>query len=166
MIAYLKWMVPLILLYIALTANAEPLNWLLGALVAFGVVVLIRPKSAQSSADFAPQWLNLPALLWAVFVFIITLFWDLAVSGIQVARLVLQAEPKIKQGIIAVPGATDKAWVTTMSAAAITLTPGEIVLEIGHDGTLYIHSLDVDKSQKNAAQDQVKRARQLEKMVL
>ena len=59
---------------------------------------------------------------------------------------------------------TDEAWITTVSAEAITLTPGELVVEIGEDGTLYTHTLDVEATLANSAEAQLERAHQLEEI--
>jgi multicomponent Na+:H+ antiporter subunit E len=89
----------------------------------------------------------------------------LIASGVQVARLTLQRNPNIQQGIIAIPDGTDDVMVTTLSAEAITLTPGELVVEIGHDGTLYTHTLNVADSLASSLAAQAERAHQLEEIV-
>ena len=156
--AYLKWLVPITILYIMLTGNPEPLNWGLGVVIAVGVVGLIRPNPTPI------HWSHLPQAFLALVIFLFTLLWDLIASGVQVARLVMQPQPNIQQGIIAIPDATDELWVTTLSAEAITLTPGEMVVEIGEDGTLYTHTLDVDKSLAGSLRAQEERAHQLEEI--
>ena len=70
----------------------------------------------------------------------------------------------IQQGIIAIPDQTDQEWITTVSAEAITLTPGELVVEIGSDGTLYTHTLDVKVTLNESAQSQADRVHQLEEI--
>jgi multicomponent Na+:H+ antiporter subunit E len=158
MSAYLKWIVPLTLLYIALTSNIEPLNWIVGVLIALVVVALIRPNPTPI------RWRTLPRASGFALLFTLTLLWDLIISGLKVAWLVLQRNPDIQQGIVAIPDATDKQWITTLSAEAITLTPGESVVEIGTDGTLYTHTLNVDKTLAESVAAQAKRARQLEEI--
>lgn len=156
MSAYLKWIVPITLLYMMLTGNPEPLNWGLGLLIAIGVVAVIRPNPTPV------HWSKLPHALSASALFVVHLMRDLIVSGVEVARLVMQPTPNIQQGIIAIPDATEKDWVTAVSAEAITLTPGEMVVEIGDDGTLYTHTLNVDKSLATSLDAQVQRAHDLE----
>ncbi|MCO5190701.1 MAG: Na+/H+ antiporter subunit E [Anaerolineae bacterium] len=158
MIGRLKWIVVLTLMYVALTANAELLNWLLGVFIAMGVVVLIRPNPSHIA------WRNLPHAAITGTTFVLTVLWDLIVSGLQVARLVLQPRLDIQQGIIAIPDQTDQEWITTVSAEAITLTPGELVVEIGSDGTLYTHTLDVKVTLNESAQSQADRVHQLEEI--
>lgn len=154
--AYLKWILPTTLLYLMLTGNFEPLNWGLGLFVALAVVALLRPEPTPI------RWSHLPQAAIGTMLFIAKLLKELLVTGIQVAQLVLQKEPNIQQGIVAIPDATNEAWVTTVSAEAITLTPGEMVVEIGPDGTLYTHTLDVNATVKNSLAQQKNRASQLE----
>ena len=158
--AYLKWLVPITILYVMLTGNAEPANWVLGAVVAAGVVFLIRPNPTPM------PWRKLPHAVWASLQFLTTLIIDLIKTGIEVARLVLQTDPHLQQGIIAIPDATEHDWITTVSAEAITLTPGELVVEIGDDGTLYTHTLNVEKTLAKSFEAQEKRAQQLENIGL
>ncbi len=158
MTAYLKWLVPLTVLYIMLTGNPEPLNWGFGVLVALLLVVLIRPNPTPFN------WSRLPHAIGAAILFTLHLLRDLVISGLEVARLVIQREPDIQQGIIAIPDATDIDWVTTASAEAITLTPGEMVVEIGKDGTLYTHTLNVEKSLASSLAAQQLRAHELEEI--
>ena len=141
-----------------LTGNAEPLNWGVGLLIALGIVGLLRPAPSPIN------WSHLPQAAWATLKFLSLLLWDLLASGVQVARLVLQPQPNIQQGILAIPDATDKGWITTISAEAITLTPGELVVEIGEDGTLYTHTLNVQKSLTASLHAQEDRAQQLEEI--
>ena len=158
MSGYLRWIVPLTVLYILLTGNPEPANWLVGLLIAVGVTMLNRPNPSPL------EWRRLPRMAAAALSFLLTLFVDLIRSGWQVTKLVLQREPAINQGIVAIPDGTQETWITTVSAEAITLTPGELVVEIGEDGTLYTHTLDVDTSLESAAVAQEGRVRQLEEL--
>lgn len=155
---YLKWIVPLTLLYIALTANAEPLNWLLGVLLAVGITALLRPELTTVN------WRNVPIALWTGVKFVAALQWDLLVSSIQVARIVLQRDMPLRQGIFALPTGSEREAVAVLSAQAITLTPGEMVVEMDDDGTLYVHSLDVVKSAETAPAAQRQRVAYMEKM--
>lgn len=156
--AYLKWFVPITLLYLMLTGNFEPLNWVIGILIALGVTGLIRPNPSPI------HWSHLPQSAWAVTRFLATLLWDLIESGVQVARLVLTPDLKLQQGIVAIPDGTREDWITTVSAEAITLTPGELVVEIGTDGTLYTHTLNVSKTLAESLDAQTERAHQLEEI--
>ena len=84
MIGRLKWIVVLTLMYVALTANAELLKVVTGSIHRDGCG---RSDSAES-AHIA--WRNLPHAAITGTTFVLTVLWDLIVSGLQVARLVLQ----------------------------------------------------------------------------
>ena len=158
MISYLFWLLPLTVLYILLTGNLEPLNWVAGFMLAVGVTLLLRPERSQVNVN------RLPRMTWTLMKFLLVLLYDLIESGLQVTRLVLQRQPAIQQGIIAIPDGTREEWITVASAEAITLTPGELVVEIGDDGTLFTHTLDVDSSLAKAEIAQEGRVRQLEEL--
>lgn len=157
--AYLKWLVPLTLFYLALTGNGEPLNWLLGLLLAGGITALLRPTPTPL------VWRRLPAAFWAGLWFLLTLLWDLLISSLQVSRLILQRDIRLRQGIMALPSGSSSDLVTSLSAEAITLTPGELVVEIDHDNVLYIHSLDIVAAAAHEPNAQERRRQQLEKIV-
>lgn len=158
MLRFLKYIVPLTILYVALTNNFEWRNWLLGVVLSVVIVWLIQPDPDPI------HWSHLPQAALRSVQFLALLMWDLIMSGIGVAKLVVQRSPDIKQGIVAIPDATDKGWITTASAEAITLTPGELVVEIGEDGTLYTHTLNVPRTLANSVEEQAKRAQQLEEI--
>lgn len=156
---YVKWILPLTLLYVALTANGEPLNWLLGLLLAAGITGLLRPKPAPVS------WRTAGVALLAAGQFLLLLLWDLLVSSMQVGRLVLRREMPLRQGIVALPTGSTSPRVVLLSAQAITLTPGEMVVEMDEDGVLYTHCLDVVAVAESAPAAQRRRVQLLERMV-
>jgi multicomponent Na+:H+ antiporter subunit E len=63
-----------------------------------------------------------------------------------VAKLVLDPKLPIRPGIIAIKSGMTSEIGTALSAHAITITPGEMVVEIGDDGTMYTHCLDAVSS--------------------
>jgi multicomponent Na+:H+ antiporter subunit E len=69
-------------------------------------------------------------------------FYDLVVNGLQVARLVIDPRVPVRPGILAIPTETVSDLGTALSAHAITLAPGELVLEIDEEGVMYTHVLD------------------------
>lgn len=149
----------LTLVYLALTANLEPLNLIVGVLVATAVTFLLP------SSQIAMRWQDWPTAVWAFLRYVLILTWDLFVSGMQVARIVLSPKIDIAPGIIAIPSETDSELATALSAHAITLTPGELVVEIGEEGIMYTHVLDVSKAEEAIANAQMKRKDLLEKIL-
>ena len=135
------WMiVGLWLVYLALTANLELGNVVLGLLVATGLTLLLRPPRGTFELR------QLPVALAALGRYLFVVFLDAIKSGLVAARLVLDPALPVKPGIIAIPSDCDSELATALSAHAITLAPGEMVVEIGKDGTMYAHALDATRA--------------------
>jgi multicomponent Na+:H+ antiporter subunit E len=135
------WMVVgLWLVYLALTSNLELSNLVLGLLVAVGLTLLLRPP--RGTFDLR----RLPGALVALGRYLFVVFFDAIKSGLVAARLVLDPALPVKPGIIAIPSDCDSELATALSAHAITLAPGEMVVEIGKDGTMYAHALDATRA--------------------
>ncbi len=147
------------LVYLALTANLESLNILLGLLVGTAVSFMLP---ASTTKLHPRRW---PGVIWASIRYIVMVARDLIVSGLQVARIVLSPQMPIQPGIIAIPSQTESDLATALSAHAITLTPGEFVVEIDEDGIMYTHVLNVEKSASSAQETQTKRRELLEKIM-
>ena len=131
------WMiVGLWLVYLALTANLELGNVVLGLLVAVCLTLLLRPPRGSFELRQLPQAAS------ALGRYLFVVFFDAIKSGLFAARLVLDPALPVKPGIIAIPSDCDSELATALSAHAITLAPGEMVVEIGTDGTMYTHALD------------------------
>lgn len=74
--------------------------------------------------------------------YVVYFVWQMILSGLSVAWLVLQPKPKLDPGIIAVPLDVDGDLEITILASSITLTPGSISLELDRSGErpiLYVH---------------------------
>ena len=135
------WMiVGLWLVYLALTANLELGNVVLGLLVATGLTSLMRPPRGTFELK------RLPGAVLALGRYLFVVILDAIKSGLVAARLVLNPALPVKPGIIAIPSDCDSELATALSAHAITLAPGEMVVEIGKDGTMYAHALDATRA--------------------
>lgn len=148
----------LTLTYLALTANLELLNVIAGLIIAALVVLLIRPDPHKVT------WRQTPQKALALARYVLVLIYDLVVSGVQVARIVLDPSLPIKPGIIAIPSKTRSEMAAALSAHAITLTPGESVIEMSEDGVMYTHCLDAAQSEEVVEQAQTLRVDLLEKI--
>ncbi len=144
--------------YLLLTWNFELANIIIGLLVGFGIALLIRPHSGEFDIK------RLPVAAYASVSYVVIIFYDLLVSGIQVGSIVLRPSLPIKPGIIAIPSGSESELATALSAHAITLTPGELVVEIGDDGVMYTHTLDASHPDKDARAAQDLRRKLLEKI--
>lgn len=137
---YVRSGIFLTLIYLALTSNLEPLNLLIGILVAGFVLLLIRPPLQSMS----PR--HYPTSILATVRYIAILLVDLLQSGIQLARMVLSPKIPIKPGIINIPSNCQTELGAALSAHAITLTPGEMVVEMDDDHNMYTHVLEGSKA--------------------
>jgi multicomponent Na+:H+ antiporter subunit E len=155
---YLRVILPLLIIYLALTSNLALNNILLGLLISTTIVVLIRPRRQHY------QLRRLPGTLWAVGHYVLILMVDIIKNGLQVARIVLTPSLPIQPGIISIPSQCDTEFGTALSAHAITVSPGELVVEVGEDGTMYTHCLDATNSEQKAAEAQSMRVNLLQKI--
>jgi multicomponent Na+:H+ antiporter subunit E len=151
--------VPLFLVYLALTGNAEPANLFVGALVAVGIG-LLRPKMNLPLITLK----RIPQFLWAGIRYLFVVAWDVVRGGITTARIVLDPNLPLNPGIIAIPSGTRSELGTALSAHAITLSPGEMVVAIDNEGVMYTHCLDVDDSEKMVTEAQKLRKNLLSRM--
>lgn len=158
MVIYIRWIVLLALAYLALTSNLELANIVVGLLLAAGVVLLVRPEPRP----LAPR--NIPQSFVALVRYLGNLISDLIVSGIQVARIVISPALPIRPGIIAVPSQTETDLGVALNAHALTLTPGEIVVEIDDEHTMYTHCLDVTHAEEYISEAQEMRRELLSKI--
>ena len=157
---YVRVMLPVLLVYLEASSNYEPRNLVVGFLVAAGITVMIRPR--RSGTD----WRRLPAAVAAAVKYVIILAADLIRSGIQVARIVLNPALPIKPGIVAIPTGCESELGTALSAHAISLTPGELVIEMDEQGVMYTSCLDVTTSEKQVAEAQRLREDLLKKIIV
>jgi multicomponent Na+:H+ antiporter subunit E len=153
------WMiVGLWLVYLALTANLEFSNLVLGLFIAIGLTALLRPPRGT----FALR--RLPGALMAMIRYLFVVILNAVKSGLVVARLILDPVLPVKQGIIAIQSGCDSELATALSAHAITLAPGEMVVEIGEDGVMYTHALDATHAAAYVADAQHLRRELLQKI--
>ncbi len=149
----------LILFYLGLTSNLEPINVLVGVMLALLIVRLLRPELRPI------QIRNIPQMFFSLLKYIVWLIWDVITSGIQVARLVIDPKLPIHPGILAIPSGAKSNIGEALSAHALSLTPGELVVEIGEDGTLYTHCLETSKSVQYLEDAQRMRTELLDKII-
>ena len=151
--------VPLFIVYLALTGNAAFANLVMGALVAVGISLLC-PKMNLPLLNLK----RLPQFLWAGIRYLFVVAWDVIHGGISTARIVLDPNLPLNSGIIAIPSGSRSELGTALSAHAITLSPGEMVVAIDDQGVMYTHCLNVTDSEKMVADAQMLRKNLLSRM--
>lgn len=158
MIYYLRAILMLTVVYLAFTSNLALNNIIVGLLLSVGVIALVRPQLQSTNV------LGIGTAVVTLIRYITTLAIDMFLSGIQVAIIVLKRDMPIRQGIIAIPSNCATELGTALSAHAITLTPGEMVVEIDESGTMYTHCLDIHESEGTLAEEQRLRLEMLNKI--
>ncbi len=148
----------LLVIYLALTGNLQASNIVLGALVAGAATLLLRPQPGRTDLR------RLPVAAWAMIRYIAILASDVVRSGVGVARIVLDPKLPIRPGIVAIESGCQSELATALSAHALTITPGEMVIGIAADGVMYTHCLDATHSAEYAAEAQAMRRDLLSKI--
>jgi len=88
--------------------------------------------------------------LWALLYLVVFVFYVMRAS-FDVAYRVLHPAMPIRPGVVAVKSSLRTRSARVLLAASITLTPGTLTLDIGEDGTFYIHWIDVSTSDPEEA---------------
>ncbi len=160
--ARLQITLPLMLVYLALAYKYgdNPLPHLvLGFFVALGVSHLLPVRVKIFNWSYAPTFF-IGVTRYALRVIV-----DMFKSAYQVALIVLDPKLPINPGVVAIHSGCQSPIATALSAHAITLTPGEMVIAIDEAGVLYTHTLDVSRSEEYSAQAQALRRNLLSKIV-
>jgi multicomponent Na+:H+ antiporter subunit E len=139
---YLLIIVPLLFVYLELSSNFELSNIIVGLMIVTGIVKLIRPRRLPTDLR------RLPPSVFALMRYLIKLVYDVIASGIQVARIVMDPALPIKPGIVSISSECESEMATALSAHAITLAPGEMVVEMDEKGVMYTSCLDTTNSEK------------------
>jgi multicomponent Na+:H+ antiporter subunit E len=128
-------------------------SFVIGFLAGLAVTLLFKTQGMQISAR------QLPQQVYALLIYTLILLRDIVLSGLDVTRRVLSPEMPLKPGVIAVDTQDDSRspLIAALSADVITLTPGELVVEVEDNHILYVHCLDVEASSKNVDRQQALR---------
>lgn len=161
MASYLLLALPLALVWVGITSRATLASLLIGYVLSLGALALLRPR------PFRARWARLPRQLLALVIYVAALFRDILLSGVDVARRVLSPDMRLKPGIVAVPTQDPEANLTVaaLSADSITLTPGELVVEIENNQVMYVHCLDVEASAAEFDRVQARRLALLRRII-
>jgi multicomponent Na+:H+ antiporter subunit E len=121
----------------------------------FGLIVAVASPRRLGPV----RWRMLPDQTFALVVYTLILLRDILLSGIDVARRVLSPRMRLNPGIVAIDTGdpSHSALIAALSGDVITLTPGELVVEVEHGHILYVHCLDVVASAGGAAAMQKRR---------
>jgi multicomponent Na+:H+ antiporter subunit E len=124
--------------YLALSGSLDFSNLVIGALVSGGIMGLLklgqRPDRIQ----------HLPKSILTMFEYLGLLVYDIMENGVQVAKLVLSKKIPISPGIVGVHCGKHSDIISGLSAHAMTITPGEMVIAMDENDVIYVHVLNSD----------------------
>lgn len=166
MLARIAWRLlyglPLGGVWMLLTGQLNLPGFLIGAAAGFVIMMLIGAPAGKEN------WHRLPVQLVTFIGYLLGLGWDIVVSSFQVMRILADPELPLRQGIIAisVQDAHRNELIAAMSAHAITITPGQLVVDFVDKDVMYVHCLDVEAAALAEEQGtQRKRARMFQRIL-
>lgn len=122
------------LAWAAVTGSFSLVNLIFG--FALGAVALSLIREQVGSMGYFSRARRMISLM-ALFIY------ELVLSSVRVAIMVLRPKMDLKPGIFAYPLKVDRDFEITLLANLITLTPGTLSVDVSDDRrTLYIHALD------------------------
>ncbi len=128
--------------YVLTLGSLDPLDLLGGLILSLAVVVALR----RLLYDEEPSALGGRALagrIWHFPLFALVVVWEISVGTWRVAQAVTGLEPLHSPGIVAIPIGERTPNGVAATALAITLSPGELLVDIDERrGLMLIHVLD------------------------
>jgi multicomponent Na+:H+ antiporter subunit E len=152
------------LIWMALSNQINLAGFVLGYVVGFAILYGVWGRSkGRHGIRFAPS-LFLYSLLFLGY-----LLLDILLSGTDVARRVLRRKMPINPGIVRyrLPEEVQDSLFIGIAADAITITPGELVVDFDPEdsNTLFIHSLDVEQTRATIEEAQARRSRYIHRLL-
>ena len=124
----------LTLAWLALTGSWTPANAVLG--LGLSALASSFAREQRRHRDISPRPLRILGLA-------LLFLYELLLSGLRVARLVLSPRMDLKPGIFAYRLKVDRNFEITLLANLITLTPGTLSVDVSDDRkTLFVHAID------------------------
>ncbi|TDH38820.1 Na+/H+ antiporter subunit E [Pseudohoeflea suaedae] len=124
----------LALAWAAVTGSFTFLNLAFGFVLAMATLSLIREQ--VGSVGYFSRARRIISLF-------LLFIYELILSAMRVAILVLSPKMNLKPGIFAYPLKVDRDFEITLLANLITLTPGTLSVDVSDDRrTLYVHAID------------------------
>ncbi|BDI21748.1 Na+/H+ antiporter subunit E [Herbiconiux sp. L3-i23] len=132
-------LVVLVLLWLFLWGSFTPIDIIMGIVVAIAVTQIFELPPVQLSGRFNPWWL---------LVFLVDFARQVIAGSFQVAGLALHFGKVVKSSVIEVKLTTKSDFVMTLTAIAISLVPGSLILEVDRTGsTLFLHVLNAETAE-------------------
>lgn len=118
----------------AVTGSFTFLNFAFGFVLSMFALSLIREE--VGTVGYVTR-------AWRILSLLLLFLYELMMSALKVARLVLSPRMELKPGIFAYPLRLEEDFQITLLANLITLTPGTLSVDVSDDRrTLYVHAID------------------------
>jgi multicomponent K+:H+ antiporter subunit E len=131
------------LAWLALNGSTAAGHLVLGAVLALALPLALRSRVGPQPVPRRPLAIVRLALV---------VLHDIIVSNVQVARLVLGPEARIRSAFVTVPLALDEPVAIATLAGIITMTPGTLSCAVAPDRrSLLVHALHVEDPARLAA---------------
>jgi multicomponent Na+:H+ antiporter subunit E len=132
----LLWNILLALVWIGMTGEFTPVNFVVG--FGLGMLILFFARRVIGT----PYYLAKMVQVLELFVFVL---WELILANLRVAYDVLTPGYRMRPGVVAIPLDARTDVEITLLANLITLTPGTLSLDVSSDRrALYIHIMYID----------------------
>ena len=123
------------MLWIILFQSGSLIDFVIGFLVAFGLLSIFERRYGRTGL-YAGR-------------FLLSVLWEVTVSSVELAWVLIQPRLKIAPGIVAIPLDVTTDFEIATLASAITLTPGTLSVDLGRDRktdeqVLFVHTLFTD----------------------
>lgn len=129
-----------VIVFLSVLSSFKPGDVILGALIAAPAVLAAERLPRPSGPVGAPPLLM--RLLWLP-VFGAAVLWDVAIGTWDVTLRVLGLRAMRSPGIVLVPIGERSETGTAISALALTLSPGSLLLDVDREqGVMLIHEVD------------------------
>lgn len=141
--------IPMSFAWMFLTGQINIEGFLVGIIAGFTVITLVQGLTVREQVE------QLPQQIIALFRYITRLSIDIVLSGIDVARRIIDPRMPLKSGIIAIEvgDETNNELITAISAHGITITPGSLVVDFDGTKTMYVHCLDVEDTYRREVEE-------------
>lgn len=166
MVTILTLALPFSLVFMALSGQQ---TWQ-GFLVGYIVSVLALQIGQADRLTFKPT--RVFSQVYSLLIYSVRLAWDIFVSSVDVARMVLSPnmDEQIDPGLIRIrtQDPDNNEIVTAMSSHGITITPGQLVVDVEKENDttyLYVHNLHVEQSRDTIVEEQTKRLKLIRRIL-
>jgi multisubunit Na+/H+ antiporter MnhE subunit len=152
MVNIIVWSIPLAFVWIILANQPTLAGFVIGYIFGVAILLLIGTYRTQRNTN-SINILRLPLQVVFFIFYALSLAWDIVFSGIDVARRLLTRDisTTTQPDLITIETKTDaiegdQEWlIAALSAHAITITPGSLVVDFSddeHHREMIVHVLD------------------------